>query len=150
MELVDVFRVETQDRKGPYMGGYVSLSHGESVTEWENHPAPYSDPIATLGPPSLEDLEKYEWHGYERFGRFPMLDIHEGEHCGFHSLRQMLTWFDIEDNLRTLDKAGHGLSHYRVRADEVRYGEFQVVFKRDSNTTRRIKHMKFPEALAGV
>lgn len=150
MELVDVFRVETEDQKGPYIEAHVSLSHGFGGTMWERHPAPHNDPIALLGPPTEADVwEKHEWRWYDQNGEHPMLGIAEDEYCGFHSITQLRNWFDIDNNFKALHRRGHGIARYLVPANKVRYGVSQVVFQRNAFNVERISHTSILDALAG-
>lgn len=144
MELVDVYRVETESGAGPYIGAHVPINSGVDVFSHEydaRHPSPYTDRPLMQGPPTEDKQELTEWAQYfgkgmysdeEYTGVMPTIDIVDGERCGFWSLSQLKDWFDHSGNRANLEGLEHGITHYKVPADQLRYGVRQVVFAKAS------------------
>lgn len=153
MELIDVYRVETETGAGPYIGAHVSLTHGSMLDVWANHPGPDDDKALMQGPPTYDQVDTTDWDAYndepgwdEEAGQHPTIGIRRDEGCGFWSLAQLRQWFDVANNLSILDKAGHGITHYRVPANELRYGVRQIVFTKSEAV--KVGRIGILEALA--
>jgi len=145
VELVDVYRVETESGAGPYIGAHVLINSGVGILSHEydrRHPNPYGDLTIMQGPPTEDKQFLREWENYfakdeytneEWAGVMPAIGIVDTvERCGFWSLEQLKTWFDHPRNRAKLEERGHGITHYKVPADQIRYGVRQAVFTKDS------------------
>lgn len=156
MELINVYRVETETGAGPYIGAHVSLTHGIGSLPsevWKNHPGPDTDMALMQGPPTEEQVDTADWDAYNgepswysEEGQHPTIGIRHDERCGFWSLAQLRQWFDIENNLDVLDRAGHSISVYKVPADKIRYGVRQVVF--NYSVARFVERFEFSGMVA--
>lgn len=145
MELVDVYRVETESGAGPYIGAHVKVECGVSILSHEyekRHPNPHGDLPLMQGPPTEDKQYLREWESYfadyadpdeDWTGAMPTIGIVDTvERCGFWSLAQLKAWFDYPGNRGNLEERGHGITHYKVPADKIRYGVRQAVFTKDS------------------
>jgi len=107
-----VWRVQNEKGIGPYMGGAWDWMDDEIKHIKSDHPPVFVDSPLIKFWMSMQSSERNLWK------------------CGFKSREQLLTWFSI-DELAKLNLQGFKVVAFE--ADEVKEGEYQVIFKERSN-----------------
>lgn len=107
-----VYRVETEEGFGPYVGGeYIDLSF---EGDGSHVPTPENDGLGFIEP---------------------------HEHCAFASLTDLVIWFCEEKNLDTLELYEFRVVKFYVAPSKIRYGFRQVVVvprDRKGNAVKRV------------
>lgn len=112
-----IFRLEDNDGRGPWTSGK------GSIHQIENHPNYYSDDYPGLYP-ELQKLHK-------KFpDNFPIRDFF----CATRSLKEFLYWFPENTLAQFRMKTEARISVYKIHKNSVKFGQKQVMFKKDKAT----------------